>query len=100
VDGTGSNNVGGRSGLNLGLITDVATADWKTVKAAPRRARLGRLQDGYGAKYDRGGLNPPGILIYGEPYVTTTSTSATLTVGPAARSIGETSCPTPPTVTP
>lgn len=81
--GPGSNNVVIDPGLNLGLITDVATADWKTVKAAltpqPGSAALAR---GYGAKYDRGGLNPPGILIYGEPVGTNASAGATLTVAP------------------
>jgi hypothetical protein len=81
--GPGTSNVVIDPGLNLDLITDVATADWRTVLAAltprPGSAALGR---GYGAKYDRGGLNPPGILVYGEPPATNASTAATLTVAP------------------
>src|SRR5436309_5713640 len=73
--GPGTNNVVIDPGLRLDLITDVAAADWRTVKAAltplPGSDALGR---GYGAKYDRGGMNPPGILVYGEPAVTTAST--------------------------
>src|SRR5204863_3762661 len=81
--GPGADNVVVDPGLNLGLITDVANADWKTVKAAlTPRPGSPALARGYGAKYDCGGLNPPGILIYDEPVGTNASTSATLTIAP------------------
>ncbi|PYK99745.1 MAG: hypothetical protein DME19_07605, partial [Verrucomicrobia bacterium] len=81
--GPGSNNVVVDPGLNLGLITDVANADWKTVRAAlTPRSGSPALKTGYGSKYDRGGLNSPGILIYGEPVGTNASTGAVLSVAP------------------
>src|SRR6476660_6729022 len=80
--GPGSNNVVVDPGLNLSLITNVATADWKTVKAAlTPRAGSAALGSGIGG-FDRGGLNPRCLLIYGEPIGTTASTTATLNLFP------------------
>ncbi|MDB6031640.1 MAG: hypothetical protein JWM16_1978 [Verrucomicrobiales bacterium] len=80
--GPGSNNVVVDPGLNLSLITNVLTADWKIVKAA-LTPRGGSAASGSGiGGVDRGGLNPRGLLVYGEPIGTTASTSATLNLFP------------------
>ena len=80
--GPGTNNVVVDPHLNLDLITDIATADWRTVKAAlTPRAGSPALGTGIGG-FDKGGLHPDGLLIFGEPASTTPSTSATLTVAP------------------
>ena len=79
-NGSGSNNMVRDPMLNLGLITNVATADWKTVKAAltpqPGSPALGTGLGGH----DKGGLKPLGVLVYGEPSGVTRATSATLNV--------------------
>ncbi len=81
--GPGSNNVVADPRLNLSLITNPTNANWKTVQAAlTPRPGSPAIENGYGAKYDRGGLNPRGLLLYGEPRGTTTVNTATLTVAP------------------
>ena len=80
--GPGSNNVVADPLLNLSLIRNPLTATWQTVKAAlTPRPGSPALVTGLGG-FDKGGLNPRGLLVYGEPVCTNTSTSATLTVAP------------------
>ena len=81
-DGPGADNVVGDPKLNLSLITNALTADWKTVKAAlTPQSGSPALGTGIGV-FDKGGLNPKGLLVFGEPPAVTASTSATLTVAP------------------
>ena len=91
--GPGTNNVVADPLLNLSLITDPATADWRTVKAAltpkPGSPALGTGVGGY----DKGGMNPPGLLIFGEPSGFTPLTTATLTVAPGGSFHGGTTTP-------
>jgi len=69
--------------LNLQLIKTVTNASAATVRAAlTPRSGSPAFGTGFGAKYDKGGLNPPGLLVFGEPIGETTNTSATLTVAP------------------
>ena len=80
--GPGSNNVVADPLLNLALISNPLTATWQTVKAAlTPRPGSPALGTGIGG-FDKGGLNPRGLLVFGEPVCTNTSTSATLTVAP------------------
>ncbi len=80
--GPGTNNVVADPQLNLQLLTNIATADWQTVKAAfTPRAGSPALGTGLGG-FDKGGMNPAGLLIYGGPAGTTRSTSATLNLTP------------------
>ncbi|HWN94819.1 MAG TPA: lamin tail domain-containing protein, partial [Methylomirabilota bacterium] len=80
--GPGSNNIVADPRLNLGLITTVTNADWKTVKAA-FMPRSGSPAFGAGlGGHDAGGLNPPGLRLAGGPTGVTTNRSATLTVSP------------------
>ncbi|HUR47359.1 MAG TPA: lamin tail domain-containing protein [Candidatus Saccharimonadales bacterium] len=80
--GPGSNNVVVNPLLNLSIITNISTADWKMVKQAltpqPGSAALGTGIGGF----DIGGLNPKGLLVFGEPSTPTASTSATLNLFP------------------
>jgi hypothetical protein len=80
--GPGTNNLVVDPLLHLELINNVTNADWKTVKAA-LTPHLGSpaLASGIGG-FDRGGLNPRGVLVYGEPPSVTQSNSAALTVAP------------------
>ena len=80
--GPGSNNVVADPLLNLALISNPLTASWQTVKAALKpRPGSPALGTGLGS-FDKGGLNPRGLLVFGEPVCTNTSSSATLTVAP------------------
>jgi hypothetical protein len=80
--GPGTNNIIADPLLNLGLITTVTNADWKTVKAA-LTPRAGSPALGAGLRgFDAGGLNPRGLLVAGAPAGTTTNRAATLTVLP------------------
>ena len=80
--GPGSNNVVADPLLNLSLISNPLTASWQTVKAAlTPRPGSPALGTGIGG-FDKGGLNPRGLLVYGEPVCTNTTDSATLTVAP------------------
>ncbi|HUR46834.1 MAG TPA: lamin tail domain-containing protein, partial [Candidatus Saccharimonadales bacterium] len=80
--GPGTNNIVTDPLLNLSLITNVATADWRTVKAAFQpKANSPAIGTGIGGS-DRGGLNPKGLLVYGEPSGTTPSTTATVKLFP------------------
>src|SRR5947207_10352911 len=80
--GPGGSNVVGNPGLNLALITVPTNADWRTVQAAfkpqPGSPAIGTGLGGF----DKGGLNPRGLLIFGEPPAVTPLTTATLTVAP------------------
>ena len=80
--GPGSNNVVADPLLNLSLISNPLTATWQTVKAAlTPRPGSPALGSGLGG-FDKGGLNPRGLLVFGEPVCTSTTNSATLTVAP------------------
>ena len=80
--GPGSNNTVADPMLQLSLITNVLTADWRTVRAAlTPRAGSPAFGTGIGG-HDKGGLNPRGVLISGEPYGKTGDSNATLTVAP------------------
>src|SRR5207248_10399989 len=82
-NGLGSNNVVIDPRLNLQLIKTVTNASAATVRAAfTPRSGSPALAAGFGAKYDKGGLNPSGLLVIGEPMSETTNTSATLAVAP------------------
>src|SRR5258706_13764185 len=80
--GPGTNNLVVDPMLHLELINNITNADWRTVKAAlmPRPGSPA-LRSGIGG-FDRGGMNSPGLLVFGEPPTSTTSRSATLTVAP------------------
>ena len=80
--GPGSNNVVADPLLHLSLITNVLTADWRTVLAAlTPRPGSPALGTGIGG-FDKGGLNPRGILLSGEPAGKLGDSNATLTLGP------------------
>ena len=81
-NGPGSNNVVADPRLHLERITNVTNADWRTVRSAfALRSGSPALGTGIGG-FDKGGLNPRGLLVFGEPSGTTTATGATLTVAP------------------
>ncbi len=81
-DGPGTNNLVIDPQLNLALITNVAAADWQTVKTALQpRSCSPAVGTGVGG-LDRGASNPRGLLVYGEPPTLTPLTSATLKVTP------------------
>ena len=80
--GPGSNNVVADPLLDLSLISNPLTAGWRAVKAAlTPKAGSPALGTGLGG-FDKGGLNPRGLLVWGEPVGATPLTSATLRVGP------------------
>jgi hypothetical protein len=80
--GPGSNNIVADPLLNLSLITNVLAADWRTVQAAFQpKASSPAIGTGTGG-FDRGGLNPKGLLVYGEPSGLTPSTTASFTLFP------------------
>ena len=94
--GPPSNNVVADPLLNLSLITDPRTADWRTVKAAlTPKAGSPALGNGLGG-FDRGGMNPRGLLVWGEPSGFTPLTTATLRVGPGGTFNWGTNPPVPP----
>ncbi|MEY2409364.1 MAG: hypothetical protein QOF48_2034, partial [Verrucomicrobiota bacterium] len=80
--GPGSNNVVADPLLHLSLITNPLTADWRTVLAAlTPRAGSPAFGTGLGG-FDKGGLNPRGILVYGEPSGKLSDPNASITVVP------------------
>ena len=80
--GPGSDNVVADPLLNLSIISNPLTADWRTVKAAlSPQTGSPALGTGRGG-FDKGGLNPRGLLVWGEPNGATPLTTATLRVGP------------------
>ncbi len=80
--GLGSNNVVTDPLLNLQLITTATNATAAQIRAAfTPKTNSPALRTGFGAKYDKGGLNPLGIMVSGEP-TNSASSNATLTVGP------------------
>ena len=94
--GPGSNNVVGDPHLNLSLIANVTNADWRTVQAAlAPKAGSPALGTGLGG-FDKGGLNPRGLLLFGEPAGVTHRTTATLTVAPGGTFNWGTNPPVPP----
>jgi hypothetical protein len=79
--GPGGANVVADPRLNLQLITTISNATAQAVRAAfAPRTGSPVLGAGIGAKYDAGGLNPKGLMIFGEPPAETSATTATLTV--------------------
>ena len=96
--GPGTNNVVADPLLNLSLIANPLTADWRTVKAAlTPKAGSPALGSGVGG-FDRGGMNPRGLLVWGEPSGLTPLTTATLRVGPGGTFNWGTNPPVPPYV--